>query len=345
MQNTNLPAKTPTPFADSAGGAYKRAVPAASQIGITLGAASFHDGFPPACFSPIAGGGSWPFGQDFNGLLNQMSAWERWFQAGGVIKYDATFQTAIGGYPLGARVESVANPGLIWRSSTENNVTNPDAAGAGWSVIAFPDPGSAGFTVHALTATGANIRLEGDGVTTPNKTIRAHAGVLQIMNNAYSASLFGLTDAGDLTLVGALAAGTTINSGGAIVAAAGNITANAGKIRAAVGAYLSADPAAGTILSDFLTANTSPGSVRLPNGLIFEWGAFSIPANSTLPVNFLPAFPNSCLSLVVSLGSSLSAGQTYYIGAEPVSTAQFTATCVSTATPGPFGAHWLAVGY
>ena len=136
MQDSGIPIKFAAPWAYAAGGAYIRAVPLASQIGIQNGAASLTTGFPPNCFTPIAGGGSWPFGQDFNGILNQITAWQQWQQAGGPIAYDATFQTAIGGYPLGAIVLSAVSAGLYWRSTTENNVTNPDTGGAGW-VSAF----------------------------------------------------------------------------------------------------------------------------------------------------------------------------------------------------------------
>ncbi len=43
---------------------------------------------------------------------------------------------------------------------------------------------------------GANLRMQGNGVTTPNKYIRVISGTLQVVNDAYSASLFQLTDAG-----------------------------------------------------------------------------------------------------------------------------------------------------
>ena len=132
MLASSIPTKIILPFANNAGGAYINVVPVASQIGITNGAASFYDGFPPNCFVALAAGGAGPFGKDFNGLLNVMSAWERWYCAGAAVAYDATFQTAIGGYPNGALVWSATTPFLQWLSLVDNNVTNPDTGGSGW---------------------------------------------------------------------------------------------------------------------------------------------------------------------------------------------------------------------
>jgi hypothetical protein len=133
MLLSSLPAKIATPFANAADVTHKRTIPVGSQIGITLGAASFTDGFPPACFSPPSSGGSWPFGQDFNGLLNQTTQWDRWQAAGGPVVYDAGFSASIGGYPLGARLLSSLGH-AVWKSLVDNNTTNPDAGGAGWQI-------------------------------------------------------------------------------------------------------------------------------------------------------------------------------------------------------------------
>lgn len=132
MLLANIPAKFAIPFANNAGGGFIRPIPQASQIGVTGGAASLTDGFPPLNFAPIASGGIPPFGQDLNGLLNQSTAWDRWFSAGGPILYDATFQAAVGGYPLYAIVGSLIVPGNFWMSTVDGNTTNPDTGGAGW---------------------------------------------------------------------------------------------------------------------------------------------------------------------------------------------------------------------
>lgn len=132
MQASNAPLKSAVPFADSGN---KNAIPVASQIGVTPGAASFTDGFPPLTMTPLAAGGVPPYGADFNGILNFLSAAARWQQAGGAYPYDAAFSAAIGGYPQGAMLKKSLGAGY-WLNLAENNTTNPDSGGANW--IALP---------------------------------------------------------------------------------------------------------------------------------------------------------------------------------------------------------------
>jgi hypothetical protein len=137
MLLSNLPAKFPVPFANAAGASYIRPIPVPTQAGITPGAASLADGFPQICFIPTTSNGIPPAGQDLNGILNQITAWNRWQNAGGTVPYDATFSAAIGGYPYGAIVQSTAN-GKLWLNVVDGNTTNPDAGGSGWLTASNP---------------------------------------------------------------------------------------------------------------------------------------------------------------------------------------------------------------
>lgn len=135
MQYSNIPTKFQIPFANSAGVGYIRTIPQASQIGITDGAASLTDGFPPLNFLPIGAGGVPPFGQDFNGLLKQVTQWTQWANAGGLARFDATFAAAVGGYPQGALITAANGLGL-WYCLVDNNLNNPDTSlnplASGW---------------------------------------------------------------------------------------------------------------------------------------------------------------------------------------------------------------------
>jgi len=135
MQLSGAPAKIVEPFAVNAApsGGYggKRTVPVPSQIGITPGAASFNDGFPPTTMTPITGGGVVMSGLDMNGALNQISAPVVWNNAGASFLYDSAFSSAVGGYPKGARLIAASGLGF-WISTVDNNITNPDTGGAGW---------------------------------------------------------------------------------------------------------------------------------------------------------------------------------------------------------------------
>lgn len=134
MLATSVPARFGIPWGNSAGGAYIRAIPQASQIGITAGAASLTDGFPPLNFTQIGAGGVPPFGQDFNGILNQITKWDQWVAAGGPIPFDAAFAASIGGYPKGAILSAGTGgtTGQFWLNSIDGNTSNPDTGGANW---------------------------------------------------------------------------------------------------------------------------------------------------------------------------------------------------------------------
>lgn len=159
MQSSDIPSrKFPVPFANSAGAGYIRNIPVASQIGITNGAASLTDGFPPLNFLPVGSGGVPPFGQDFNGILAQITQWTQWQNAGGLVTYDATFSSDIGGYPRGAIVAG-SSSGVVWLCIADDNTTNPNTGGVGWVRIStfsatqsgeqFSTPGVTSWTCPA----------------------------------------------------------------------------------------------------------------------------------------------------------------------------------------------------
>lgn len=65
---------------------------------------------------------------------------------------------------------------------------------------------SSSLTISDTGANGANLRLVGNGATTPNKNIRAASGNLEVVNSGYTAAILTLTDAGTLTIAGNVAA-------------------------------------------------------------------------------------------------------------------------------------------
>ena len=144
-------------------------IPVPSQQGITPGAASWVDGFPPLCATPVASGGIPPSKADMNGGLFQMSAVDVWMCAGGGFPYNSGFQTAIGGYPKGARV-LMASGGGYWVSTVDNNMTDPDTGGAGWSTV---DTNGITALTGDVTATGPGssaATLAASGVTAGSYT-------------------------------------------------------------------------------------------------------------------------------------------------------------------------------
>lgn len=154
MQISDIPSKFSAPFANAAGAGYIRAIPATPSG--TPGQASLSTGFPPENFNPVSAGGVPPFGQDFNGILNQMSAWDRWAATGAFPPYDPTWQAAVGGYPMWSCVGSLVEFGLIWISTVDNNLTNPDTGGAGWYAFARIVTANKDLYVNAATGNDNN---------------------------------------------------------------------------------------------------------------------------------------------------------------------------------------------
>lgn len=137
MLAASVPAKFPIPWASAAGAGFIRPIPEASQIPVQAGAASLTDGFPPDCFSPIGAGGTPPWGEDFNGILNQITLWNQWQAAGAPIYYDGSFSASIGGYPAGAILPRAGFFGDAWISAVDSNTSNPDTGGANWDLFSF----------------------------------------------------------------------------------------------------------------------------------------------------------------------------------------------------------------
>lgn len=150
MLAANIPTtKFPVPFANGASATYKTVPIPTATAGTSR--ASLADGFPSDTFLAIGAGGVPPDGRDFNGILFEITGWNRWYQAGGPIVYDGTFSAAIGGYPAGAILST--NPaGGLWLSTVDDNLTNPDAAGAGW-VPLLPMPADDADTIAGLSTT------------------------------------------------------------------------------------------------------------------------------------------------------------------------------------------------
>lgn len=132
MNISDIPAWFAKRFAADATGAFVRPIPTTSADPT---AASLALGFPPNTFADIGAGGTPPDGRDFNGILNQLSAWSQWAGVGGAAPWSSTISAAAGGYPLGAIVLSNTVTGRLYQSQVNANVTNPDTGGAGWAIL------------------------------------------------------------------------------------------------------------------------------------------------------------------------------------------------------------------
>jgi len=195
MQVSNLPARMPVVWASSAGADYIRSVPVPSQIGITDGRASYTDGFVPDNFVNAAAGGIPPDGRDFNGVLQDVTEWLQWGQAGGPSLYNASFSTSIGGYPNGALIYNSVNS-LFYVSSIDNNPNAP-TSGIGWQTLNAVILANAALTGTPTTPT----QPANDGSTKVANTFYADraANNAQTAAQGYANSTFLPLTGGTLT--------------------------------------------------------------------------------------------------------------------------------------------------
>ncbi len=284
MQLTNTPAKLVLPFANAGA---KNTIPTASQIGITAGAASLVDGFPPLTRTPIASGGVPPSGLDMNGILFELSAILRWANAGGGYAFDGTFaaDSNVGGYPKGARI--MRSDGLgYWFNTVENNTTDPENTGAGVAAAAgwVPDYTN-GVTTVAMAS--ANVTLTpvqyGKPVIVITGTLTANLNLI-FPNLANEWTVINNTT-GAFTITCKTAAGTglVVNTAALIVGDGTNIQSAITDAAAIFGETV-ATATGGT--ADAITATFAPVPRYPSNGVCLSVRAAS--ANATTTPTFTP---------------------------------------------------------
>ena len=123
----------PVPFASQGD---KNTIPVTPSTGTgQSNYASYQKGFPPITMTQLVAGGLPPQGMDFNGILYDLSSNIGFLQSGGLPTFNADFASTIGGYPLGAVLQS--NDGAsAFVSTIANNTTDfnssPESIGTSW---------------------------------------------------------------------------------------------------------------------------------------------------------------------------------------------------------------------
>lgn len=184
MKQTDIPTKFNVPWAQLAvDPTYRRTIPLAPTG--TPGQASLQQGFPTETFVPVASGGTPPWGNDFNGVLYQISNLLVWLMSGAPIFYDSALATATSGYPKGSVVAQVNGPvGYFWISEVDDNTGDPDAGAPNWgqfSVLSSATTGETHFRPTGETVAGC-VRCNGNtvGDAFSNASERANADCYQL---------------------------------------------------------------------------------------------------------------------------------------------------------------------
>lgn len=137
MQTLTQPNSLTKPFAESGD---KNTIPTTNTDVSNPQRADLTVGFPSITSESPDDGGLPPERKDFNALGYLSTSYNFFNQAGGVFTYDSTIATAIGGYPMNARLWYTDGSGntFILRSTKQNNTDNfvstPSYIGTSWVV-------------------------------------------------------------------------------------------------------------------------------------------------------------------------------------------------------------------
>lgn len=117
MKNPKLIVK---PFAKNG---QKNVIPENYEASMDSNQATWEQGFGQITMLPVAAGGLPPKGQDFNGILNQISENIVYQSQGGRFKFSPEYAESIGGYPKGAILQS-DDEKKEYQSLIDNNKVN-----------------------------------------------------------------------------------------------------------------------------------------------------------------------------------------------------------------------------
>lgn len=327
MLASSIPSKFNIPFANSAGVSYIRTIPEASQIGITPGAASLTDGFPPLNFLPVSSGGVPPFGQDFNGLLNHITKVQQWQNAGGIFKYDSAFSTAIGGYPAGATLMGSDNK-TVWINLSDNNTTDPESSPVGWGLLSS-------YGITAITGlTNTNVTLSpaqySKGIITLAGTLTGNVQIIFPTNTQRWIVINNTTGAFTVTCKTAAGTGAVVNKG--------------------VKHELFGDGTNLVTLGPVSSFGVNNYQIH-PDGTIEQWGTASTSAGNAT-ITWPIAFPNTVSSVLAITNNDNNATNAtvavFQIIATPTtSSGTFVARNPTDGSKlsGTIGFYWRAIGY
>lgn len=348
----STPSQIVTPWAESG---LKNAIP--QNADPINGLAGFDQGFPAINMVPKTAGGIPPFGQDFNGIFYDLTVAMQYLQAGGSFPYDGVWATAVGGYPVGALVSRTDNQGL-WRNTVANNVTDPEAGGAGWQ------PEGSGST--SVTMTSSNVTLTAleasrsiiviSGTLTANLNLIFPPYIKQWTIKNQTSGAFTIT-AKTASGTGAQAVQGESNSfvcdGVDLYKVSGANVPDASET--VKGILKLATQALTDAWTDDLTAVTpkklgngfaislaASGYIKLPSwlgGLIIQWGETQ---NAT--VTFPLAFPNAVLQRTIVLNdwNSASSAAGAYTAITSISTTGFTVASAASGLSAYL--RWIVIG-
>ena len=279
--------------------------------------ASFKQGFPSITTIPLVAGGIPPEGQDFNGILRDITQHVVHQNKGGMYKFEADV-VAAGGYPKGAVLS--ANDGLsLWVSLVDDNVEDFNTGTpTQWARIAFS--GLDALLNEKLDKASKATQAQAEAGT-DNTNYSTSLRVFQAIRSAAALA--------SETLRGVLRVGTQseVNAG-----TLDDVAVTPKKLR-----------------WGFSISLANNGYIVMPTwlgGLIIQWGRTDLGSSATsgtLNVTWPLAFPNACFQGVATDVSNSSNKNVWSTALLTQTGGEMTWYRVQGTTLS--GVRWFVVGY
>jgi len=305
----------------------KTPVPDGTQ---SSGTVSYEQGYtPPYSLAPTNPDAILVGRANFNQILNDITTAIQFVQQNGASNFITT--TMNGGTPysynLGAVVMYNAGSGVqAWISTAATNTTIPGAMGATWSEL-----GSTPINLYSGgTSTGsANAQV----VATNQGNFTNTAGNILTWKAGYSVNAASEIDADSYGNV----AIKVMTSTGLRDTSTGDIVVGGEYAAISDGTYLQLlNPTfpSVSVLESYLGFAQSAGTngyVKLPGGIIFQWGTTSVGPNTSLAVTLPVTFPNAIWNAQESTQTYVAPDQASNV-IQPTSTSQVTIFNLSSTT-------------
>lgn len=337
MNRTDAPTKQAKPF--GVNGQREPLLPTTPSGDNT---ASYEQGFPPITMILKSAGGLPPKGQDMNQILFELSSLNRWGSTGALNSYDASFSTAIGGYPKGSVLLS-DDGNNIYVNTIDSNQTNPNSSGLGWltfvNFIGAVSASGGSYNADFKFKSVGTIPTEQNGVSLVTPSTAAPNGFANWMLSEWydNKVLWGILRGGDADATGAgiqvmgllfsFLSDGTMKSGNETVAFQNWVESNF-PLKTSLGTASTKNIGTGTNqipdMNSFQSGSNANGAwFKLPSGLLIQYGLLVNTSTTgysviTFPTPFAsqPSFSIAPTSATPTMVTSSGTSETQILGVQ-----------------------------
>ncbi|WP_146774149.1 beta strand repeat-containing protein [Burkholderia cepacia] len=187
-------------------------IPSGASIAGYLTSAAASSTYAPLASPTFTGTVTIPSGASIAGYLTSASA---------ASTYAPLASPALTGTPTAPTATAGTNTTQVATTAFANSAVTGGGNAGNFTTGSFTDSSTSNTQQVTISATsdtlGASIKMTGNGGTTPSKYVRVQSGNFAVVNNANTAAILSLTDAGALTTTGAVNGQGGVQSNGVTI--------------------------------------------------------------------------------------------------------------------------------